>query len=121
MTTNELIEKLKNNPGGDTGIIIVDDEHREFIIEDVSVDMGGCFHSVLMLKEIKNPREKWYKTKEVYLEELEEQLTLYTSDKFRNEWVEKCGDESELDRIIEKHKKHIESVKHNYKTGEIID
>lgn len=121
MTTNELIEKLKSNPGGDAGIILVDDEGREFTIEDVSLDMGGCFHSVLMLKEIKNPKEKWYRTREVYLEELNEQLELYTSDKFKDEWVEKCGDISELDEIVRKHKLHIESVKKNYKTGEIVD
>lgn len=118
MTADELIELLKENPNCDTDIIVVDNEGREFTIENVTLTMGGSFHSMLELKEIKKPQDKWFRTKEIYLQDLEDKLKIYTSDTYREQWEELCGDTSRLDELIERHKLQIDSIKKHYKPNE---
>ena len=123
MTGNELIDLIKKHGFCDTGIIIKDNKGREFTVEGLSATMGGQFHTVIELKEIEEQRDKWFRTREVYLDELKEKLEIYESEDYRKQWIEqsKSHDITKLDKIVANIKNTIEHLMKTYEDGEIID
>ena len=123
MTTQELLDKIKALPIPlDTGIIIADTDNNEYTIEDIEITMGGCFHPVFRLKKIEDPHDKWFRTRAIYIEELNNQIKLYESEEFKRGWAElHNGDLTKLYHIIDKQKSMIESIKEKYAPDEIVD